>query len=919
MAVTTANHRHLLLSSIDMSTLSPSELHSLSLLSTSTATASAADTTPANHGGGGGGSLSERDRNECVKIVGFLKKYLRYDDDNPANWRKKKREKDAKIEIVNRNGVVVDLAALEERDCAGGRPFAAELRRLTAERESEEELLEVLEKIEGKWCGTRKKRRIVDACVLSDAFPVGWKVVIALRRYGGRYSPYCRRFVSPTGEHFSSCKEVSSFLKSYFGINDTKLLRDSRGELQQRQNVYLDNLQHVSSKDDTSIVVFSKASTSEACLPVEREKHVSVSGIDNLPDVQVSDLYECHTCNISFHVKDNYLQHLMSTHERTTKRYRLSSPVGNNSSMGNILAIRDANYGCHAPNRSFNVQEKDLEQLPSTEKKKKKKRGIVSTVADGVIMRDGKFECQFCDKAFEERRRYLGHLGNHVKGSIKATRGPPVPMPDRVKTPSTDGILAKISNSKMDALIKIAHNSIQAISPSVPEKVASYMNNIDQISIAKKDVIRNTDLALGKNLSLCVAEHGVEKYDGVEKALSLQLNPCSTVSQTSTLYPTEVRKEHGEVKTLWKELVPPNNKASDMLVKDTEIGDSRPCLDEYEMTKDSAEAQTSASTEVLHSCNEIREKTMTNGIINGSASCHADQELGKEDREEKTTLKLRTDAQVKAIFIADREITEHSYAHNEMDLEYNYCFDSMTMSAVETETQGENSTGNCVVKSMFTKDEESAEESDGRLTIDFLSYNQKPSDMGSSVEKVQSKYIDKHKPGHAQRHENSNLVTVARDAIAVGCSTLPNSSSSPFDEIFGKAGQNICNLDPNLDSGNEFEFMKLDEIEPQMYKYNAMSGDDSIFLPEVSMDLEHDTGFDLEFNASADPESEFPEAIPNRSTITMTCVWCGSEFSHEVVELEPQQDSVGFMCPACRTKISKQFNDLESNFSLNPY
>ena len=40
--------------------------------------------------------------------------------------------------------------------------------------------------------------------------------------------------------------------------------------------------------------------------------------------------------------------------------------------------------------------------------------------------------------------------------------------------------------------------------------------------------------------------------------------------------------------------------------------------------------------------------------------------------------------------------------------------------------------------------------------------------------------------------------------------------------------------------------------------------------------------------------------------LTCVCVWCGREFSHDgsiaVAELQP--DSVGFMCPACKAKIS---------------
>lgn len=115
------------------------------------------------------------------------------------------------------------------------------------------------------------------------------------------------------------------------------------------------------------------------------------------------------------------------------------------------------------------------------------------------------------------------------------------------------------------------------------------------------------------------------------------------------------------------------------------------------------------------------------------------------------------------------------------------------------------------------------------------------------------------------------------------------------------------------------EYMKLDVIEPQMYKYNSMSREDSISFYDVSMDLESNIGLGLGLDNSPKSQSEFSQELAGSCLTTTVCVWCGVEFSHEIVEVEPQPDSVGFMCPACRAKISKQFNELESNFSLSSH
>lgn len=137
------------------------------------------------------------------------------------------------------------------------------------------------------------------------------------------------------------------------------------------------------------------------------DKEANLLSPENLPEVHVNDLFECHKCNTTFNEKDSYLQHLVSFHQRTMKRYRIGSSVG-----------------------------------------------------DGVIMKDGKFECQFCHKVFEERRRYNGHVGIHVRNYVRrkeesSGQGSAV---NKMEPSSGNEFPSRIS--KMDALIEIAQSSI---------------------------------------------------------------------------------------------------------------------------------------------------------------------------------------------------------------------------------------------------------------------------------------------------------------------------------------------------------------------------------------------------------------------------------------------------------------------------
>lgn len=51
------------------------------------------------------------------------------------------------------------------------------------------------------------------------------------------------------------------------------------------------------------------------------------------------------------------------------------------------------------------------------------------------------------------------------------------------------------------------------------------------------------------------------------------------------------------------------------------------------------------------------------------------------------------------------------------------------------------------------------------------------------------------------------------------------------------------------------------------------------------------------------------------STPTSVCVWCSREFSLEGMHSEPQSESLGYMCPDCKAKISGQLGLLNNGFS----
>ncbi|KAJ8555573.1 hypothetical protein K7X08_013069 [Anisodus acutangulus] len=288
-------------------------------------------------------------------------------------------------EILNKDGERVELAGLGALED----PFGGELRRRTNGLGSGEELLGFLGRLNGQWGSTRKKRRIVDAGEFGSTLPKGWKLLLSIKRKGGHVWLHCRRYISPNGRQFDTCKEVSSYLL---------FLRGERNEnppayAKSSGTVEITNVHALVSTSDLTVQdggqkenpLFHNSSPADG----HGELQVLLN-FGELSEVQVGDLLHCDKCNVTFNNKDDLLQHQLYSHQR------------------------------------------------------KRSRNGGQSITDGVIIKDGKFECQFCHKTFEERHRYNGHVGNHVKKQVKiATGSLPIKMGECVEPVVSSGAMLR--------------------------------------------------------------------------------------------------------------------------------------------------------------------------------------------------------------------------------------------------------------------------------------------------------------------------------------------------------------------------------------------------------------------------------------------------------------------------------------------
>ncbi|KAG6774148.1 hypothetical protein POTOM_021498 [Populus tomentosa] len=307
--------------------------------------------------------------NELVERKKIENKTIAVECDDVKVQNKKKEE----MEMVSKNGVVVDFVALGNMED----PYGEELRRRTEGMQLKAEFLGFLEGFEGEWGSTRKKRRIVDASLFGDALPIGWKLSICVKKQAGRVWLACTRYIShllivedvyfdsildsPNGLQFVSCKEVSSYLLSFSGLHDVRRLTydhmDGRIKLTDKIAPSISADQTCKDGKNENDFVSYKA------LPVTSTS-TETGGCPR--EVQTGMNYECHKCTLTFDEQDGLLQHLLSSHQRSPKQLKCGTSTN-----------------------------------------------------EEVIIKNGKYECQFCLKLFEERHHFNGHLGNHIKDYFK--------------------------------------------------------------------------------------------------------------------------------------------------------------------------------------------------------------------------------------------------------------------------------------------------------------------------------------------------------------------------------------------------------------------------------------------------------------------------------------------------------------------
>ncbi|XP_068643914.1 uncharacterized protein [Aristolochia californica] len=868
------------------------------------------------------------------------------------------------VEIYNRRGVVVDLAALENNKDF----FGEELRRRTSGLATEAELLEFLRSLNGAWGSRRKKRKIVDAEEFGDDLPRGWKVLLGLKRKEGRVWLYCRRFVSPYGQQFASCKDVASYLHPFVRLQDDKQaiscrINESSGVA---PNVAADNAPMDPAQKDgiTREVPICYAAVPISSIATNPGQQVVLFRVENPAKAQLRNLLECRKCNLTFGDKDSYVQHLLLVHQRNAKRTRLGKSVG-----------------------------------------------------DGVIMNGGKYECQFCHKIFEERRRYNGHVGIHVRNYGKSLEE----IPDEiiVQTSINPSVLAVMPPMVVPQMVPAIGTPVNVFNQnnSISVPGASITNPVNVVTNhSKQDTVDNNVDKSAKHSSF---ETSIEVLQNkcVEtsiNAMDMDPDPSSTeaasfpTSKEETGHALSEEKFSNSVKSsnnMMDEDLKPNlnaNKDNNHEMTGSNYGDNvelltnamdvdpNPLLSDlttiptkeeicHELAGDksgmsnsprivdpdplnvdtaSPYNKTTNVHESFYESNGIEGYSIPQkhqGEVTDTQECkHFTKELVSDgtnksghvineadecgmilDETEKTGNVLeeteKSENMVEETEIAGNLLDETEESENvldEMEKINNVSDEAGEPENIFDEVGKSGSVvgsflGSCLTSFPDT-DQLGSVETQNFVdpSVDNLEKPFLGETAGDSIEiglGLGSSFtgLEKAKVTVAEVIGGVDGENLLKDVVADGATPLVQHADCfpTVDLVQNKGRDEFAGVGQRLDSMSGFEELRLEDIGPSKFGFEA--GQDSNPLPGPTLDLACGTelGQDLDSSVPFEWEADIRKMVEPQQ-LTTICVWCRVEFKHEGVNLENQSDSVGFMCPTCKAKISGQLTILDGGLPM---
>ncbi|KAL8097476.1 uncharacterized protein LOC141686888 [Apium graveolens] len=753
---------------------------------------------------------------------------------NSDEGRKRKRKRgnggksnvEVELSSVKANGVVVDYKELGDSD----EFYSEELKKRTEGLRTEEEGLGFLRGLNGKWCSRRKKRKFVDASEFGDRFPVGWKILLGLRRQNGCVSVYCRRYVSPAGEHFASCKEASLFLQSYFRDKDNQKIDQMAANVEQVGN--LASKTHAGGVDQENDVQVDSLSISSL-----NDKELDISSVDNLYEVPIRAIFDCFKCELTFEQKGKYLGHMFEVHQNTTRMYSLDKCAGS-----------------------------------------------------GLVIDDEKYRRE------KEKRTNTAQVGVNLNNKTKGSKESPLQITDQKysKSPANNELQSRAS--VLDASEKIAYNSRLESSKDQPigqPRICTSSNNMSmEISLTNSDREQSlgyhpTEMGTGMDaasltpkLKLCdggqtTTDENSIKNDGIHDIGDGYVVCTGTLDHSN---PGEL-KNHcsseqgnygGDHVNSNKPIAGVKVGVTDSSVLSVQSLHCNPAADPISYKqKESGLLSADQLIDSVSECEELRFDKMEplgDSFVNGQQS------------------------------VSLPEVKPNDAGTVEVEQELNNCGETRTKE-VEPEIVVSDLGGNVRMEDVEPKTV---------LLKDF---------GDARIEEVEPEIASLNDDGDVGMGNTEQAAVLFKNRgveriieVEPHIVSLDNGSNVAMEDI----EQEIVELNNHGDA-------RVEEVEPQIVVlYNGGNvemedvEEETIVFNNHGVNNLGDAGIEEvepEIVSLNDGGNVWMEDSSVVCLVTSVCVWCAKKFPRETVESEEQSESVGFMCPTCKATISKHLDN----------
>lgn len=808
-------------------------------------------------------------------------------------------------EVRNLKGEVIDLEELGKKEDI----FEAEIRKRTEGLEKEEQLLGYMTGLDGEWGSRRKRRKTVDAGLFGCDLPKGWKILLWLKKKDGGVFLNCRKYVSPSGKHFATCKEVSSYILSLNGQQD-------------------------SSKPNSGQPDFSASRTDKLALESETNQ--------THKDINKRELVNC-----------SYVAPISYVSTECEKQ-------------GQLFKVKNAkpykSLQCRKCNLTFGDKDAQVQHL-STFHGGAKRRRFGHSITEGVIMKDGKYECQFCHKTFTERFRYNGHIGAHVR--YEGLKEGDENITEETKKSPVQSEVNVSSNGNKE--VSLNNDSTNCISGSDSKEIEHNLKTdacTEHVSPTKKI---DSQIEGGNRYCGDMKEIASNTNDTDMSSKEVMVNNDTMNNDTSSPVKNEVAITSNSIHD-------PNNESELTYAKSGILED---------LNADNGKSNTYQNDLPSSSYENCNIRNSDHIMVNYKQETHSSSPdhimvTYKTETHVDTSKEMSTDIPNEIIDFSSRDNIEGAQI-NECDITaYNY-----NTNAVGTSNTTNVETNECINAlsplpnhadntNFVNLDTSESNDGDQNETEEhhLLSFSGNEPNFG--VETYGNGFftskVKEIVESDDYMHEKTAITSTMRSELDVSCD-FPNIANEPtsgietnadcmfpgdlnksllddidnvgyeFQNYFHSRNTRNENLSGNImhnnvegqsqvniadqssswmQSSDGLNFLDLmPDQNMQRNEQTSISGFDDLTLGSIEpSDFALFTG-QSSTSVTRSPMELFPDSqlewgmslnkIPTNTAPTSICVWCGREFSLEGYDIEPQSENLGYICPDCKAKISGQF------------